>query len=56
MLFNINAEFAHSLDQRPIALRAGAPYSPRLPMRFSFRARLPASRPISRTCAMSATS
>jgi predicted TIM-barrel enzyme len=22
MLFNINAEFAHSLDQRPIALRA----------------------------------
>ncbi len=33
LLFNINAEFAHSLDERPIALRAKSASSRRLPTR-----------------------
>ncbi len=51
MLFNINAEFAHSLDQRPIALRAKSAVFSSLADAILVSGRSPARRPASRTCA-----
>ena len=50
LLFNINAEFAHSLDQRPIELRAKSAVFSSLADAILVSGPLPASRSTSRTC------